>query len=51
MILRRMKRVSCLHLKRGVLSEDAVYNLITDHSELMERMQRAVLKSIEKKEF
>ena len=38
-------------LKRGVLSEDAVYNLITDHSELMERMQRAVLKSIEKKEF
>ena len=38
-------------LKRGVLSEDAVYDLITDHSELMARMQRAVLKSIEKKEF
>ena len=38
-------------LKRGVLSEDAVYNLITDHSELMARMQRAVLKSIEKKDF
>lgn len=38
-------------LKKGVLSEDAVYDLITDHSELMARMQRAVLKSIEKKEF
>lgn len=38
-------------LKRGVLSEDAVYDLITDHSELMARMQRAVLKSIEKKDF
>lgn len=36
-------------LKRGVLSEDAVYDLITDHSELMARMQRAVLKSIENK--
>lgn len=38
-------------LKRGVLSEDAVYDLITDHGALMARMQRAVLKSIEKKEF
>ena len=38
-------------LKKGVLSEDAVYDLITDHSELMARMQRAVLKSIEKKDF
>ena len=38
-------------LKRGVLSEDAVYDLITDHSALMARMQRAVLMSIEKKEF
>ena len=38
-------------LKRGVLSEDAVYDLITDHGALMARMQRAVLRSIEKKEF
>ena len=38
-------------LKRGVLSEDAVYDLITDHTALMARMQKAVLKSIEKKEF
>ena len=38
-------------LKRGVLSEDAVYDLITDHSALMARMQRAVLRSIEKKEL
>lgn len=37
--------------KRGVLSEDAVYDLITDHGALMARMQRAVLRSIEKKEF
>ena len=36
-------------LKRGVLSEDAVYDLITDHGALMARMQRAVLRSIEKK--
>jgi hypothetical protein len=28
-------------LKRGVLSEDAVYDLITEHSELMERLIRA----------
>ena len=38
-------------LKRGVLSEDAVYDLITDHRELMTRMQRAVLRSMEDKEF
>ena len=38
-------------LKRGVLSEDAVYDLITNHSALMARLQRAVLRSIEKKEF
>lgn len=37
-------------LKRGVLSEDAVYDLITDHMELMTRMQRAVLRSLEEKE-
>ncbi len=36
-------------LNRGVLSEDAVYDLITDHSALMARLQRAVLKSIENK--
>ena len=29
-------------LKRGVLSEDAVYELITEHRELMERMSVAV---------
>ncbi len=38
-------------LKRGVLSEDAVYDLITDHRELMARMQRAVLRCMEEKEF
>ena len=38
-------------LKRGVLSEDAVYDLLTDHRELMTRMQRAVLMSMEEKEF
>ena len=38
-------------LKRGVLSEDAVYDLLTDHSELMTRMQRAVLRCIEEKEL
>ena len=36
-------------LKRGVLSEDAVYDLIADHRELMARMQKAVLKSLEEK--
>lgn len=34
-------------LKRGVLSEDAVYNLIVEHKELMTRLQRAVLRSME----
>lgn len=34
-------------LKRGVLSEDAVYDLITEHRDLMTRMQRCVLKSME----
>ena len=29
-------------LKRGVLSEDAVYDLVTEHRELMERMKAAV---------
>ena len=38
-------------LKRGVLSEDAVYDLLTDHRELMARMQRAVLRSMEENEF
>ena len=39
------------HLKRGVLSEDAVYDLITEHRELMAGMQRAVLRCMEEKEF
>ena len=30
-------------LKRGVLSEDAVYDLITDHEHLLERMEKATL--------
>jgi hypothetical protein len=34
-------------LKRGVLSEDAVYDLITDHRDLMKRMQKSVLRSLE----
>lgn len=34
-------------LKRGVLSEDAVYDLITDHRDLMKRMQKSVLRSME----
>ena len=38
-------------LKRGVLSEDAVYDLLTEHRELMARMQRAVLRCMEEKEF
>lgn len=37
-------------LKRGVLSEDTVYDLITDHRDLMTRMQKAVLRSLEEKE-
>ena len=36
-------------LKRGVLSEDAVYDLLTDHHELMLRLSRAVTKSIDSK--
>ena len=36
-------------LKRGVLSEDAVYDLLTDHHELILRMSRAVTKSIDSK--
>ena len=36
-------------LKRGVLSEDAVYDLLTDHHELMLRMSRAVTRSIDSK--
>lgn len=36
-------------LKRGVLSEDLVYNLLTDHHELILRMSRAVTKSIDGK--
>ena len=34
-------------LKRGVLAEDTVYDLLTDHHALMLRMSRAVAKSIE----
>lgn len=33
-------------LPRGVLSEDAVYDLLTDHHELVLRMSRAVANSI-----
>lgn len=36
-------------LKRGVLSEDAVYDLITEHHELILRMTRIVTKAIEGK--
>ena len=36
-------------LKRGVLSEDAVYDLLTEHHEMMLRMSRAVTKSIDSK--
>ena len=35
-------------LKRGVLSEDALYDLITMHSELMTRLKETVLSSTEK---
>ena len=35
-------------LKRGVLSEDAVYDLMTEQRELTLRMQRAVLRTMEK---
>lgn len=36
-------------LKRGVLSEDAVYDLLTDHHELILRMSKAITKSIDGK--
>lgn len=36
-------------LKRGVLSEDAVYDLLTEHHALVLRMSRAVTKSIDGK--
>ena len=36
-----------VEIKRGVLSEDELYNLIIEHKELMRRMQRAVLRSME----
>ncbi len=36
-------------LKRGVLSEDAVYDLITDHHETILRMNRIITKAIEGK--
>ncbi|MBR2674932.1 MAG: DUF4298 domain-containing protein [Mogibacterium sp.] len=35
------------NLKRSVLSEDEVYDLITEHTELMIRLQKAVLRSME----
>lgn len=35
-------------LKRGVLSEDAVYDLLADHHELILRMSAAVTKAIDK---
>ena len=34
-------------LKRGVLSEDAVYDLITEHIELVARLQKAVQRCME----
>ena len=34
-------------LKRGVLSEDTLFDLITDHHELVLRMARIVTKAIE----
>ena len=36
-------------LKRGVLSEDAVYDLLSDHHELILRMSKVVTKSIDGK--
>ena len=35
-------------IKRGILSEDELYNLIIEHKELMRRMQRVVLRSSER---
>ena len=37
------------NLKRGVLSEDSVYDLLTEHHNLILRMSRAVTKSIDAK--
>ncbi len=34
-------------LKRGVLSEDAVYDLITDNHELVVRMMKVITKALE----
>ncbi|MBQ3292606.1 MAG: DUF4298 domain-containing protein [Mogibacterium sp.] len=34
-------------LKRGVLTEDAVYDLITDHKYLLNRMQQLILNSMQ----
>ena len=34
-------------LKRGVLSEDAVYSLITDNHELIVRMMKVITKELE----
>ena len=36
-------------LKRAVLSEDTVYDLLTNHRELVLRMSKAVTKSIDEK--
>lgn len=36
-------------LKRGVLSEDAVYDLLTEHHELILRMSKSITKSIDGK--
>ena len=36
-------------LKRGVLSEDSVYDLLTEHHEMVLRMSRAVTKAIDGK--
>ena len=36
-------------LKRGVLSEDAVYDMITDHHEAILRMSRIITKAVEGK--
>ena len=35
-------------LPRGVLSEDAVYDLITEHRDLMARLSKAVTATLEK---
>ncbi len=38
-------------LKRGVLSEDAVYDLLTENRELLVRMLRLVTKALEADDF